>query len=113
MIQNQDLEIYNKTTKAYELIFRRNGVAVNITGYTIYFTCKQSMEDSDDNAEIKKDITSHFDATNGKTLIELSATDTDLIGSYHYDIKYKDEDDNADILFRGRINFMKPVTTRG
>lgn len=115
MIQNKDLEIYTKTTKAYELIFKKNGVAENITGWTIYFTCKLNMKDTDANAVIAKDITdpNHSDPTNGKTLIELTTSDTDLLGSYHYDIKFKDDNGNADILFRGRITFVKPVTMRG
>ena len=109
MIKNKDLEIYSKTTKTYELIFKKNGVAENITGWTIYFTCKTNMKDSDNNAKIKKDITAHSDPINGKTLIELSTTDTDLIGSYYYSIDYKDDDDNVGILFTGRIRFIKPV----
>ncbi len=113
MITNKDLEIYSKTTKIYELIFKNNnGVVENITGWTIYFTVKKNMTDTDVNAKIKKDITTHSDPTNGKTLIELSTTDTDLVGSYNYDVKYKDDDDNVGILFMGRIRFVKPVTTR-
>ncbi len=114
MTKNTNLVIYSQTTKTYELIVKDTEYdrAKDITGWTIYFTCKENMIDADDNAKIKKDITSHSDPTNGKTLIELTITDTNLIGSYHYDIKYKDDEGNTGILYRGRINFEKPVTTR-
>ena len=115
MVKNKNLEIFSQTTKTYELIVEDTEYdrRKDLTGWTIYFTCKENMADIDANAKIKKDITSHSNPTIGKTLIELTAIDTNLIGSYHYDIKYKDDEGNTGILFRGRINFIKPVTTRG
>jgi hypothetical protein len=109
----RDLLIFRKTTKSLELRFKQNEIPRDISGWTIYFTAKKSMEDPDVEAVITKDITSHLDAENGKTLIELDTDDTDLQGSYSYDIKYKDIAGNAGILFHGRILFREPVTTRG
>ena len=109
----KDLEIFRKTTKVYELIFKQDGLPLDITDWTIYYTLKENMGDSDDNAKIKKDITTHMDAPNGKTTIELSTTDTNLTSmSYYYDIKYKDDEGNVGILFRGRTTIVEPVTTR-
>ena len=109
----KDLEIFRKTTKVYELNFKREGLGFDITDWKIYFTLKENMGDSDDIAKIKKDITTHMDAPNGKTTIELSTNDTDLVSkSYYYDIKYLDTEGNAGILFRGRITIIEPVTTR-
>ncbi len=110
----KDLDIKRKTSRAYELRFHKNNVALSIEGWTVYFTAKENMADSDANAKISKDITAHLDAINGKTVIELSTGDTDLTPqSYYYDIKFKDADGNAGILFEGRINISEPVTTRG
>lgn len=109
MIQNKDLTINKGTTKTYELIFKRDGKAEDITGWTIYFTCKKNMTDSDAQAKINKTITSHSDPTQGKTLIELSTLDTALTGSYHYSIDYKDADGKVGILFEGRVNFRESV----
>lgn len=109
-----NLKIYRKTSKAYELQFKKNALAVDLTGWTVYFTLKLKMEDTDANAKIKKDITTHANGTKGKALIELTATDTDLpTKSYYYDIKYKDTAGNAGILIRGRITIVEPVTQRG
>ena len=108
-----DFDIDRKTTKAIELLFKRNKVPIDITGWTIYFTVKSKMEDSDSSALIQKDITSHLDPKNGKSLITLDPSDTDRRGSFNYDIKYKDLSDNTGILYYGRIRFRETVTTRG
>lgn len=109
----KDLEIFRKTTKVYGLNFKKDGLPLDITDWTIYFTMKENMGDIDDDAKIKKDIITHLDATNGKTTIELSTTDTNLTSMpYYYDIKYKDDEDNVGILYRGRITIVEPVTTR-
>lgn len=115
MTKIKNLEIYSQVTKTYELTVKDTeyNITKDLTGWTIYFTCKENMADTDDNAKIKKDITDHSDPTNGKTLIELTAIDTNLSGSYHYDIKYLTDEGKTGILYRGRINFTKPVTTRG
>ncbi len=111
----KDLVIMKKTTKIYEVLFKDpdTGIKENITDWTLYFTVKLNMLDTDANAKISKDITTHEDAVNGKTIIELSVIDTDLdAGIYYYDIKYKDDDDNIGILFSGRLKIAEPVTQR-
>lgn len=109
----RNLAIPRKTSKAFELHFTKDNTPCNITGWTIYMTVKQKMEDADDDALIKKDITNHSDPANGITVISLSTADTDLRGDYPYDIKFKDNYNNAGILFSGRILFRETVTTRG
>lgn len=109
MTAYENLEIFAKSTKQYELTFEENGVAIDLTGWTVYFYVKENMQDTDANAKIKKTITSHSNATLGETLIELSSSDTDLLGSYSYEISYLDDDGNQDVLLFGKINFRKPV----
>ncbi len=106
----KDLKIIRKTTKIYELIFTKDGIAQDITGWTVYFTVKENMQDSDENAKIKKAITSHTDAVNGKTTINLTTEDTDLEAkSYYYSIDVKDNEGNQVVLFYGHILFEEPV----
>ena len=109
----KDLTISRKTSKSFQLNFKKDHNPVDITGWTVYFTVKDKMEETDNNAKIKKDITSHLDATGGRTLIELSPVDTDLKGNMYYDIKYKDPIGNIGILFYWMIKFRETVTTRG
>lgn len=109
----KNLIVVRKTTKTYEIRIKKNGISEDITDWTIYFTVKAEYADSDDDAIIKKDITTHEDATNGKTLITLSSTDTDkTAGNYHYDIKYKDDEDNIGILSYGKFKIAEAVTQR-
>lgn len=111
--QCRNLVIPRKTTKSYALNFQKAGQSVDITGWTIYFTVKSKMSDTDSEAVIAKDVTSHYEAKNGKTMISLTTTDTDRKGDFYYDIKYKDDDGNAGILYHGRLTFRETVTTRG
>ena len=109
----KNLEIFRNTSKVYELRFKRQGMNNDITGWTIYFTVKENMIDTDVNAKIKKDITTHPDGKHGIALIEISSSETDLPEkAYYYDIKFKDENDNVGILFSGRLEIKKPVTLR-
>ena len=110
----KNLKIYCKTTKTYELKFTsiETGIAISIDNWTIYYTVKENKEDSDANAKIKKEITSHSDPDSGIVLIPLSVSDTDLIPkSYYYSIDYKDDSTpaNEGVLFEGRVTFKKKV----
>jgi len=104
-----NLEIYQRSTKEYNLVVRIDGAPEDITGWTIYFIVKEKQEDTDANAVISKAITNHTDPTNGKTTIALTAGDTDLTGSYVYGLSYLDDESNQDVLMTGRINFRKSV----
>jgi hypothetical protein len=65
------------------------GVAINITGYTVYFIAKRNKYDADAIAVISKAITSHTDAANGQTQIALTNTETALLkGSFYYSMQY-------------------------
>ena len=104
------LELYRKSTKAYELQFMKDGAGIDITDWTVYFTIKGNVDDDDDDAELRKSVTSHSEPTSGKTLIELTTSDTDIDkGNYYYSIDYKDDEGNEDVLFQGRITILEPV----
>lgn len=111
----KNLELVQKTTKIYEIQFKKDGANLDITGWTIFFTVKEKLTDEDDDAKIKKTITTHEDATNGKTLVQLTSTDTDLTPkSYYFDIKFKDNSVPAQIgvIIQGRITITRIVTQR-
>ncbi len=88
-----ELTIIWGNTKTYNLTITDGTNPIDITGATVFFTIKKNLEDSDDDAIIKKDITSHTDPTQGKTSITLSDTDTAIEpDTYFYDIKLKRAD---------------------
>lgn len=108
-VKTYSLTIDRKSTKGYEIIFTEDGVALDITGWTVYFTVKEFMTDTDANAKIAKEITSHSEPLNGITLLELTSEDTDLLGNYYYSVDYKDDEGKQGVLAKGRVKFQKTV----
>lgn len=107
------LSFYRGDDNTIALSFTQNDVAVDITGWTIFFTIKQKINDDDDDASLKKDVTSHTDAAAGETEIVLTDTNTDdLLGAYVYDIQYKDDSGNIKTVLTGEITFKEDVTRR-
>lgn len=110
MSNEKELSIFKGTSVGYELIFTEDNLPIDITGWTVYFTVKEKMEDPDSSAAISKEITTHEDPTAGISVIELSNVDTDISsGSYYYSIDYKDTDDNTKVVLHGRIRVMDSV----
>ena len=65
------------------------GVAIDITGYTIYFTVKDKTDDTV--TVIAKVVTVHTDPTAGETEVTLTNTDTDIaVDVYRYDVAWLD-----------------------
>jgi len=109
-MEHKDLEIVRKTTKILELHFTKSGQNEDITDWTVYFTAKANMNDTDANAKISKAVTSHSDPIDGKTLITLEPADTDIdAGNYYFSIDFKDADDQIGILFSGKLKITEPV----
>jgi len=74
------ISIYRGDDDERLLIFRNRitKVPIDITGWKIYFTVKKNKDDSDDEAMIKVDWTSHSDPTNGETYLTLTNVHTDI-----------------------------------
>ncbi len=88
---------------------------INITNYVVRFTAKISIDDSDDDAVIKKDITVHSNPTQGETILTLESADTDLDGKFLYDIQIQDTSvtpNKVDTILKGIVEFSKDVTRR-
>lgn len=97
-----------------DLVFKdADGVVVDITGWVVFMTLKLRKWDSDTNSAIRKDVSEHTDPTHGETQISISNADTkNLLGSYFYDIQYKDDDDIIKTVMRGQIIFTRDITVR-
>ena len=106
----KDLEMYRKQTKAYEVVFKKDGQTTDITGWTVYMVIKTKMEDTDVQALLIKKVTSHTDPTGGRTIIELSSSDTDItMGNHYYSIDYKTDEGDEGVLFHGRMRVIEPT----
>lgn len=82
------LTVYEGNQNGWLIQVNTNGVATDITGWTILFTVKKSINDTDANALIQETITTHIDPTNGKSFIPLNRPDTiDTWGKCVFDIQ--------------------------
>lgn len=93
-----------------------NGVAVDLTGSTLFFTVKNgdyADEADDTDAEIAKEVTTHDDPTNGITSVSLTNSDTDLeAGDYVYDFQLKDSSNKIMSTQAGIFRVRADVTKR-
>jgi len=107
------LELYRGDTKRYSFTFKRDGVAIDITGYTIRFTVKREKTDSDSDAVITKDVTSHTNAAGGESAVDLSSAETNVPeGSYCYDIQTTDAGGAISTVLAGAFIVTEDVTKR-
>ena len=97
-----DLSIYEGEDQVNTVtILDSAGSPLDITGHTFLFTVKNKLNDSDDNAIIKKVITSHSDPTNGITEITLEPADTnDKAGNYFYDYQWLDTSSDRRVVLK-------------
>ena len=90
-----------------------DGVIVDITGWTIFFTLKKNRSDTDVEAVISKTITNLTNPTNGETTVVISAEETNsLLGNYSYDCQLKTVDGLIYTIISGTITFLEDVTRR-
>jgi hypothetical protein len=88
-----NLECVAKDTKTYTLRLKRNGIAVDISGWSLYFTAKTDFNDLDASAKILKTVLfpSNAESEAGIGYLTLTSSDTDLdVGELYYDCKFLD-----------------------
>lgn len=111
-----DLEIKRGDDKTIRFLYQNSsGGAINITGYTIFFTVKSEIDDdaTDGLAVISKTVTSHTNPTAGITNIVLTDTDTNVTpGIYVGDIQVKDTSGNIVSSDRFTVSVVGDVTRR-
>lgn len=113
MVLRENLNVMQGDCKFYILNFTdENDVPIDISDWTIYFTAKEKMADTDNDAVIKKDIVTHSDPTKGISQITLNSTDTNRTGNYYYDIQIKKADDTVITILKGKITFENDITRR-
>ncbi len=112
----QDLSIDRGRSKDYVLTFTdSSGTAIDITGYTVFFTVKPKPDTdiTDADAVITKTVTSHTNPTGGVSTVSLSASDTRLTTKdYYYDISYKDTSGDVYSVQEGKYKISSSITNR-
>lgn len=86
MVESVNLIIKRGDSWSRTLYFEdEDGVDIDITGWKIYFMVKDKIDDLDTAAKINKTATLSS-PTSGEATIELTSTDTDLLGNYLFAI---------------------------
>lgn len=97
-----DLETFAHIDDSYQFTIKNNGVAVDITGWTIYFSVKRNRADT--TKLIAKTITSFTDPTNGIMLVTIDKADTTTMsGDYFYDFKVDNTAGDRKIYSEGKF----------
>lgn len=114
-----NLTMYRGDDKTWNVFFKDDDdVAIDITGYTVFFTVKKQFgytdASTDDDAIIEKDITSHIDPTGGETQLTISAIQTNSVEpeEYIYDLQLKDDGGNILTVVSGSFILKADVTRR-
>ena len=83
------IQIYKGTSKTIPLSIEKDGVPFNITGYTSTLTIKKNLKDTDADAILIKNVTSHVNPTQGETAFIISIIESTFfpIGNAFYQIQ--------------------------
>lgn len=101
-ITSTDLETFAYIDDSFQFTIKNNGVVVDITGWTVYFTVKRNKKDT--TALISKTITTHTNPTLGVTTVTIDKEDTqDLCDDYFYDFKVDNTSGDRKIYSVGKF----------
>jgi hypothetical protein len=106
-----NLQIVSKDTKTYTVRLKRNGIAVNISGWTLTFTAKVDFNNLDAAAVINKTIIfpTNAESVSGIGYLPLTSAETNLtVGEYFYDMKFIDTG-YRETFVRGKLMILPSI----
>ncbi len=112
---NRNFQIYRGNSKSFRLVFTLGGQPVDLSGDTIMFTMKRSVEDANADAVIHKTITlpDNADSVAGTCFLPIESTETGAVppGLYLYDLIWKTNSDPPVIttFMTGRVQMLPSV----
>jgi len=115
-ILKKDMSFYRGDDISFDVVFRDpndNNNPLDITGWIVSFTIKNSNSDPDAQAVIQKDFSDFVAPTTGTAPIFVSHTETaSLKGGYFYDMQAKRADNIIFTVISGSIHFEEDTTRR-
>jgi hypothetical protein len=111
---SQRMLIIKRDDSDFELTFKDiDSNPIDLTDGTVFFTVKRNKKDTDENAIIKKHITTFEDPTLGICTLSLSSSDTDILpGDYWFDVQLKDKLGRISSTYAGRMLVKQDITIR-
>lgn len=107
--------LFRGDSREFSLTFSDDdGKPINITGWKVYFTLKESEGDADSEAKLKKDVTEHESPEEGKAKIHLEPSDTNDLepGEYYYDFQIKKPGGDILTVASGELRILTDITRR-
>lgn len=105
------------TTKVLSMTVKENGVALNVTGFSFWFTAKNNYEDADSAKIFQKTVGSGITLTtpaSGIIEVKIAPTDTSSLPAHqtnlYYDLKMKDGSGNIYSVLDGVLEVWPDVT---
>jgi hypothetical protein len=98
----------------YDLSFQIvdiNDEPIDLTGAVVLFTVKDVIQREDSQAKISVDVYSFVDAVNGMVNIPLTSEETNLVGTFKYDLKVIISSEISSVIVDDII-FIDNVTKR-
>ena len=108
-MNNVDLQLVRSDSKTYTINVTNNGVAQDISGWSLYFTVKNDYEDADVDAIISVDVTfpSNASSVAGVGYLPITSDDSDVaLGNYKYDMKLISNVSTKQTFARGKYNII-------
>lgn len=99
-----------------KLVLTAEGTVLDITGYSFWFTLKESIDDADPGAvqvTASPDIsTSPTQASQGVLYITVPKASTDSLApkTYNYDVQQVDGSGNVQTLLIGKVKVVRDIT---
>jgi|TARA_R110000796_G_scaffold13720_2_gene44118 hypothetical protein len=99
-----------------KLVVNSSGSALNITGYTYWFTLKSNVDDADPGdlqVSVVPDVTgSPTEASQGIIYIKAGKALTNALtpGTFNYDVQQVDGAGNVQTLLIGKVKVVKDIT---
>jgi hypothetical protein len=77
-MKNTNLSLVKKDSKTWKIVIKKNNLPEDISGWSLYFTCKTDFNDADSAAIITKNVTFPHNAESeaGIGYLILTSTDT-------------------------------------
>jgi len=107
-------DFYRGDTLKYNLVITdKDSNPVDLTGSTIWLTMKSDPSVDDTSAEIQQSVSTHTDASNGKTTVVVPNTTTDTLtpsSTLYYDFQWVTPSDEVTTIMSGKVKVLRDIT---
>ena len=110
-MRNINLQLVKNDSKTWRIVIKKNNLPEDISGWSLYFTCKTDFNDADSAAIITKNVTFPHNAESeaGIGYLILTSADTNVaLGELYYDMKMIDIN-YKETFMRGKLNILFTV----